>query len=924
MVLHGMLRRWMLQVNKDRGQGARGRGQEDLKINQQLSDLAGDDVLRKVKDYLKNGVQSLKLKHLGAASGYDVVKGYTALIDHLIKTLFETMEADEGKGQRAKGKGEETAIVAVGGYGRGELNIRSDIDLMLLYSGKISPYIEKLTQRILYVLWDTGLDVGFSIRSIKECIKLVEDDIKTKTAALDARFIAGERSIFDDMTRRLSKEVFREKAIDSFIKEKLEEERIRHIKYGGSIYILEPNVKEGEGGLRDIHTALWIAKVQHNIEGMDILADKGLLIPDAVVRLKASIDFLWRVRNELHFECKKKMDQLTFDHQERMAKPFGFEDTKDSLAVEKFMHQYYQHASNISYFSSLIISRCLHGTISSLPKRYVTEKIIDSNFKICNGTLTLSNERVFEDSPKDIMRTFEYCQKFNIEMDNFTKESIIKNRSMVDDNFRTSIDVGNSFLNILKSGKAFEILQEMHKLRLLERYIPEFGDITCRVQHDMYHIYTVDIHSLFAVRELERLRSAEYKKEFFLLATIMEEVKKPELLVISVLLHDIGKSMGKGHAEKGADLISKICLRIGISHEDIATIKFLVKNHLILADTAQYRDLHDERLIIDFAKTVGDTERLNLLYLLTFSDVRAVGPEVWNQWKATLFQELYFKALTVIERGTFEVEEAKEKIPEIMKDVAKLLEKEIASQLVEDYFQLLPDRYFLSNSVDIIAEHVRLVQQLSGHPYVMRVKQNIERQYTEVLVCTLDVHGLFSRITGVMAANNINILGAQINTLKNGIVLDILQVNSIMGDLITDEKKWANTEKDLSDVLTGRTPVERLVTKRGASILDKKAKPKVRTQVEIDNEVSDTFMVIDIHTQDRIGLLYTITSTLSKLGLYIHIAKITTKGEAALDIFYVKDIFGQKIYYKERLKEIRKTIFSALDEEPPDFEKEDY
>jgi [protein-PII] uridylyltransferase len=457
----------------------------------------------------------------------------------------------------------------------------------------------------------------------------------------------------------------------------------------------------------------------------------------------------------------------------------------------------------------------------------------------------------------------------------------------------------------------------MHRLRLLEKYMPEFGDITCRVQHDMYHIYTVDIHSLFAVRELERLRSAEYKKVFYLLAEILEEVKRPELLALSVLLHDIGKSMGKGHAEKGAELIPKICGRLGLSEEDAATVKFLVKNHLILADTAQYRDLHDERLIIDFAKTVGDIERLNLLYLLTFSDVRAVGPEVWSHWKGALFQDLYFKALTVIERGTFEIEEAKAKLQKIMKTVAELLQGEISHEIVDDYFQLLPHRYFLSNSAEVIAEHIKIVQQLGDKPYTLLVKQNLERQYTEVTVCTLDVHGLFSKITGVMAANNINILGAQINTLKNGIVLDVLQVNSHMGAVITDERKWSNVERDLTEVLTGKTPVERLVLRRGPSILDKKAKPRVHTRVDVDNEVSDAFTVIDIHTQDRIGLLYTITSVLSKLGLYIHIAKIATKGDAAADIFYVKDIFGQKIYYKERLKEIRKTIFEALGEEAP-------
>jgi len=884
-------------------------------------DLTGNDILPKIKDYLQKGVEALKVGHRAGASGYEIVKGYTQLIDYFIKALFERIEADI-KNKETDVRYQKAAIVAMGGYGRGELNIRSDIDLMLLHSDKLTPYIEKLTQKILYVLWDTGLDVGFSTRSVKECIVLAKDDLKTKTAMLDIKYIAGENDIIGELRAKIKKEVFKEKEIELFIKEKLEESSIRQAKYGGSVYILEPNVKEGEGGLRDIHTALWIARAKHDIEDIDMLAEKGFLLSDAADRLKTSVDFLLKVRNELHFESKRKTDQLTFDHQERIAKLFGFENTKDSLAVEKFMHQYYRHASNVSYYSSLIINRCIHGPISALPRRCKVEKGIDEYFKICDGELTLINENVFDESPWTIMRTFEYCARFKIDMDNFTKERIIKNRSRIDDDFINSGEVGQSFLNILKSGSAFEALQEMHKLRVLERYMPEFGDITCRVQHDMYHIYTVDTHSLFAVRELERLRTSAYKREFFLLATLLEEVKQIELLAFAVLLHDIGKSFGKGHAEKGAAIVPKICSRLGLSEEDAAVVKFLVKNHLILADIAQYRDLHDERLIIEFAKVVGDIERLNLLYLLTFADIRAVGPDVWNQWKGALFQELYFKGLTVLERGTFEIEEAKEKLPKIMNRVFKLLEGEIPGEIVEDYFQLLPQHYFLSNSVETIAEHLKIVQYLQSQPYIMRVKQNLERQYTEVIICTLDMHGLFSKIAGVMAANNINILGAQINTLKNGVVLDILQVNSPLGEIITDNQKWANTEKDLADVLTGKALVEKLVSRRKPSILDKKAKPRVHTRVEVDNEVSDAFTVIDIHAQDRIGLLYSITSALSKLGLYIYIAKITTKGDEAADIFYVKDIFGQKIYYKERLREIRNAIFEALGEEAPKGEED--
>lgn len=873
--------------------------------------LEGKEILKEIKDYLQKGEEALRLRHLegdGGFQGSEVVKGYTLLIDQFIKALFDYMITLSRQG----GKGDESTIIALGGYGRGELNVRSDIDIMLLYPKRLTPYMKVLAERILYILWDTGLDVGFSIRSLKECIHLAREDLKTRTSLLDARFLVGDIGLFNRFKEDFKREVFSKKALEGFINEKLDEGRTRHARYGGSIYILEPNVKEGAGGLRDLHTALWVAKASLWVEGMDGLPDKGVLSGEEFTELLTSLDFLWRVRNELHFEGKRKMDQLTFDHQERMARLFGFENTKETLAVEGFMRAYYLHAGNISHYSNLIISRCIKlGQRSKVKGQRLGVKGIDEDFELLDGLLRVRRPDLFDIEPFKMMKAFEMAQRLNTQLDSTTRELILKGLSRVDDGFRSSSYVNNAFLNILRGRRVYETLQEMHRLRFLGRFIPEFEDITCRVQHDLYHIYTVDTHSLIAVRELEGLRGA-YKKDFFILSTLLEEVERPETLVLGILLHDIGKALGKGHAEKGGEIAERICRRMGLSEEEVELVVFLVCNHLLLADTAQYRDLHDERLVIEFAKTIGDIDRLNLLYLITFTDIRAVGPEVWNDWKGALFQELYFKALTILERGTFEVEDIGKRIPRIKEGVIRLMRDEMPPKRVEEYFQMLPPRYYLSNTPDVIANHIRIVHQLNGNPYIMRVRQDMERQYTEVVICTLDMHGLFARITGVMAANNINILGAQINTLRNGVALDILQVNSPLGGVIADDRRWAQVERDLSDVLMGRLPVERLVARRRPSILDRKTKPRVPTRVEVDNEVSDTFTVIDIHTQDRVGLLYTITSTISRLGLYIYVAKITTKGDEAADIFYVKDIFGQKVYYSERVKEIKEAIISAL------------
>lgn len=861
-----------------------------------------------IKERLAAGEKDLRKTHVESGSGTEICKSYTRLVDDVLKALF-AFKAEE------LGSGEDIALVAVGGYGRGELNIRSDIDLMLLYKKRLTPEIENLTNQVLYSLWDTGLDLGFSIRSVEECMALAKDDLKTMTAFLDLRFILGDRGLFDLFSSRIRKDLFNRKRSDAFISDKIEESRARHAKYGGSVYILEPNVKEGEGGLRDIHTAKWVVKAKsgEQVEPFSI----GLISAQDKEAIEDSLDFLLWIRNELHFAANRKTDQLSFDHQERIAGMLGFENSAHALGVESFMQHYYRHASNINRYSNLILSRCLHrGAKKPFFWSGKTTRV-DHNYSIAHNVLTLRDAGAFKEDPSAVIKAFEYSQAFDVEIDQAAKDRIIGFLEESDGGFRESRDVSDSFLKILKGRNVYSTLAEMHRLKFLDRYLPEFEEISCKVQHDLYHIYTVDAHTLFAIREIERLRG-EYKSEFALLSTIYEELPNPEMLMLAVLFHDIGKAHGKGHAEKGAAIVPEICRRLNLAEDDTALIKFLVENHLILANTAQYRDLHDEKLVIEFARKVGDIERLNLLYLLTFADVRAVGPDVWNQWKGALFQELYFKVLTILERGTFEVEEAGAKIEEIKRRVSDLLAGSGATDAdVDDYFGLLPRRYFLSNSPDSIAGHIGLLKRFVNVQYLLTVRQDTSREYTEIIICTYDVHGLFSMITGVMAANAVNILGAQINTLKNGIALDILQVNTPLGELITDEGKLKKIEKDLSDVITGRVKVADLVGRRRPSILDRKAKPKVRTTVQIDNDVSDAYTVIDIHTQNRIGLLYDITSTLSRLGLYIYIAKIFTKGESAADIFYLKDIFGQKIYYKERLREIVDTLYNLLTEKEP-------
>ncbi len=858
-----------------------------------------------IKEAIQGTLKVFAQGHVkSVARGSVVMAPYTAFIDALLcgtyKLLCKELKVTE-----------ETSLVALGGYGRKELNIHSDVDLMLLYGGERTTAIEELTEKFLYILWDTGLDMGFSIRSVKESIELASEDLKTRTALLDRRLICGEESLFRAMDNAVRVELFGPEKAKSFAREKISENKERHSRYGGSIYMLEPNVKEGYGGLRDIHTSRWILQASSNaLVDMDEL--QALLLGEREVsELNASLDFLLWVRNELHFATERKNDQLTFDHQEKIALNMGYKKTMNALAVENFMHDYYMHASNISHYADILYSRCIEEGVSVVPSGEAKEEV-DKDFFIAGARLMANSECIFDEKPVAMMKAFEYSSLRGVQLSPQIKDLILASIRLVNDDFRNSKAAAAAFLNILKGPNVYNTLAEMHNLKLFNAYIPEFGDITCKVQHDMYHIYTVDVHTLFAVRELERLRG-EYKKDFFLFSTLFEELERPDLLYLGVIFHDIGKHLGKGHAESGARLIPQIFKRLKLKRDDVEVVKFLVRHHLILANTAQYRDIHDEKLVVDFAKTVGSIEKLNMLYLLTFADVRAVGPEVWSQWKGTLFQELYFKVLTVIERGTFDVEEARGRVKRVKKEALACFEKPGRDE-VERIFKLLPQRYFLSNNPSAIASHIQTLRKLEEKtPLKVSTRQDIERDYTELVVCSRDTPGLFSMISGVMAANSINILGAQVNTLQNGIALDIMQVKSVYRQRITDAKKLADIEEDLAKVVTGVVRLDSLIADQKPSILDMKPTPDVPTRVLVDNEVSETHTVLDIHTENSIGLLYKISRVLMELGLYIEIAKISTKGERASDIFYIKDIFGQKIFFKDKLDAIVNALYDELD-----------
>ena len=891
-----------------------------LNINAYLSEsMKGDGksfeekrgaYLAAAREFLEHFREESKRSHREGEDGISVVQSITAMTDALVTRLFTALSDD-----LQMHKSGQLALVAVGGYGRRELNPYSDLDLLFLYSGKESKVVEEAANRLLYFLWDLRLDVGYSVRTITDCVEMANNDVTVKTALLDARLLTGSEHLFVDLKKTMVTQVLAKRS-DAFIGEKLEELRKRREKYGSSVYILEPNIKEGEGCLRDLHTAMWVAKIKYKVDEPRELVMKGVLSEEEIGMYYSSLSYLWRIRNELHYLAGRKNDQLTFEAQMSIARFFGYEDRGKTLAVEQFMQDFYLHANRVEHFSSLLITKCSQRDDSTRKiLGYFTRRPVGDGFYVVKGELVVPDESVIEKDPVRLIKIFEHAQKQGVALGLATKTLIRNNLDLVNDKFRRSKEANASFINILQSEKKlYATLQQMHHLGFLNRFIPEFERIYCKVQHDVYHIYTVDTHTLFAVEEIAKLWRGEHKDTLPLLTQLAMEVDKRWLLLLAVLFHDIGKGGGGGHAEIGAELTKTIARRMGLIKEDSERLQFLVRQHLLLAHIAQRRDLHDERMIIQFARQMEKSENLKMLYLLTYADIKAVGPEVWTEWKALLLQELYEKAFTVLERGDFKLEASGERVRRVKRTIFDLLADDYPGQLIKDELQALSTRHLLSYAPEVIAAHVRTLLEMPKTLLVLQLSHEVEKGFTNCTICTYDVPGLFSMITGVMAANGMNILGAQIHTNTNEKALDILQVNSPQGFVITEENRWARFESDLRQVLEGKVRVSQLVAKRHRpSILTEKAKPTVPARVEIDNEVSSDYTVIDIYAHDKVGLLYSITSTLTRLGLYIGVSKISTKVDQVADVFYVKDIFGHKISDPGKLEEIRKELLEAVD-----------
>ncbi len=875
---------------------------------------SGENWPRSLLDYCKHlhevEFQRLQLSHRSGASGKEIVQGRVLVMDHLLNQIHASLLNQESSkpGQRKKDS-DGLAMVALGGYGRGELAPYSDVDLMFLVSHRQTARENRHIQEMLCLLWDMGLEIGHSVRTVKETQEVGSSDLISLVSMMDARFLGGDQSLHQEFKHKMGQLVEKNRIPNG--KKFLEGVRERHLKQGGTAFIQEPNVKEVKGGLRDFHSVGWIAALVY--PGNDIEKTMGIagINPQEWKEAVGAYDFLLRLRNELHFLSGRHQDEFTHELVTRVGKIFHFKRLPFQKETESFLSQYYLEVRRISFVLEMIWDKAA-GEVG-LGKKWPGFRILSRKSETAKETRRVLEEFRVAPSPQ---RALWLLAHSNDQADLFKEEARHLIRSFMPQ-FPGALwstgGVTEVFRKVLeKRGQVGSIVRNMHEIGFLGKLLPEFGRLTCLVEHDHYHKYTTDEHTLKALEVLDQIPASQMPQELPY-QKVVGEIPDCVGLYLALLLHDVGKGLGGNHSVKGAKLAGQAMTRLGFAHEEIEVVEFLIENHLLLSHVSQRRNLDDPDTIERVAFTVKRMDYLNQLLLLTYADMVSTGPDVWTEWKDYLLWQLYTKTYERLMFSRARDSEARHEVLPARQKIEKLLENEMSRQKVARHLDLLPEKYVLYTPLEQIRCHLRLVDRLHGEEVVFGWIDHPGEWYSDLLMVTKDRPGLFARIAGGLAAFNMSILSAQLNTRKDRVVCDVFQVASRTRKSRLHAEDYPRMERFLKRVIAGQVDLEEHLRSGHLSSLPSKhghMPPRVR----IDNTISPSATVVEIQAEDRVGLGYRIASVLTQLGLNIVYAKLATEKAQAFDVFYVTDRHGKKIHDNSRFSEIAERLQFELAE----------
>jgi [protein-PII] uridylyltransferase len=871
---------------------------------------ARPELLIMLKEAHKTGRAAIKAALQKAPfQARQATRAYTWQTDQILRTVLQfTSQHLYPSPQQTDA--ERLTVIAVGGYGRGEMAPFSDVDLLFLTPYKITPWAESVIEATLYLLWDLRLKVGHSSRTIGDCLRLGREDFTIRTAMLEHRFLAGDPKLAEEFATQLQRDLYTGTARE-FIEAKLEERDLRHRKFHQR-YVVEPNVKEGKGGLRDLQSLFWIGKYVHGVQDAADLVAKEVFTLDEFEAFVKAENFLWAVRCHLHLIAGRASEQLTFDMQVEVADAMGYKAKKGRRAVEVFMQDYFLQATEVGDLTRIFLTKLEAQHVKAAPllgRIFKRKPKVSKGYKVIHGRLAVGDEAAFLQDPLNLLRLFEEGLRTGMLIHPDAMRMVKSHLDLIDDALRRSPEAQQLFLDLLLShGNPERALRRMNELGVLAAFIPEFAPIVAMMQFNMYHSYTVDEHTIQCIAQLAMIEKGELEEDLPIASSILQDGVNRRVIYVALLLHDIGKGRPEDHSIIGARIARSVAPRLGLNPREVETVEWLIRYHLLMSDVAQKRDIADPRTVRAFAKAVTTRERLDLLTVLTVCDIRGVGPETWNNWKAVLIRALYRQTARALEDGMEALTregrgaEAKRALKEALQDWPKA---DINAELERHY-----DPYWQGLHVTAHEVFARLLKGLEEDEIRIDLHPDEDRDATRACFVMADHPGIFSRLAGALALVGANVVDARSYVTSDGWITDAYWLQDADGHPY-ELDRLPRLKRMIKRILKGEVIAREEFKDRDK--IKKREKPfNVPTHITFDNEGSEIYTIIEVDTRDRPGLLYDLARSFAANNVYVANAVIATYGEQVVDTFYVKDMFGLKYHSKSKQEALERKLRDAI------------